>query len=499
MSDRLPKNMFDHLPNLQELDVSGNQLDGELPSSLFKCKQLEYITLSSNKFTGRVPEEIGNLTALRVISLDLNNFEGEIPSEVGNQRNLKLLNMASNNFSRAIPFDIFNITTISVIDLNMNKLSGHLPSNMGLFAPNLQQIFLLGNELNGTIPSSRSNASQLTDLDLSENSFSGFIPETLGNLRLLQGLNLGFNKLIVQSTGLSLFSDLSNCKYLRVVTLSGNPLNNILPNSVGNLFSSLEQIWLSTCNITGNIPISVGDLSNLISLSVWRNELMQQKECQKYSGRCRIVTFSTVEKNFSPRTPTSNKWFSLNNLLGEGSFALEYLHHGCSTSIVHCDLKPSNILLDEDMVAHVADFGIAKLLGDGDSMTWTMTLATTGYMAPEYGLEGIVSTRGDMYSFGILLMETFTRKRPTYDMFIGEMSLKHWINASLPHSVIHIIDPNLLRNERDDDAVKECISSLMGLAMGCCAESSEQRTNIEEVSAALNKIKLKLLKDIGRN
>ncbi|PQQ21853.1 putative LRR receptor-like serine/threonine-protein kinase [Prunus yedoensis var. nudiflora] len=62
--------------------------------------------------------------------------------------------------------------------------------------------------------------------------------------------------------------------------------------------------------------------------------------------------------------------------------AVEYLHHGYSVPIVHCDLKPSNILLDDDMVAHVADFGIAKLLGGGDSITQTMTLATVGYMAP---------------------------------------------------------------------------------------------------------------------
>jgi LRR receptor-like serine/threonine-protein kinase FLS2 len=62
--------------------------------------------------------------------------------------------------------------------------------------------------------------------------------------------------------------------------------------------------------------------------------------------------------------------------------ALEYLHYGYSIPIVHCDLKPNNILLDEDLVAHVADFGIAKLLGDGDSMMQTMTLATIGYMAP---------------------------------------------------------------------------------------------------------------------
>ncbi|XP_041025327.1 LRR receptor-like serine/threonine-protein kinase EFR [Juglans microcarpa x Juglans regia] len=62
--------------------------------------------------------------------------------------------------------------------------------------------------------------------------------------------------------------------------------------------------------------------------------------------------------------------------------ALEYFHYGYSTTIDHGDLKPSNILLDEDLVAHVADFGIAKLLGDGDSMMRTMTLATIGYKAP---------------------------------------------------------------------------------------------------------------------
>ncbi|XP_021825635.1 probable LRR receptor-like serine/threonine-protein kinase At3g47570 [Prunus avium] len=102
----------------------------------------------------------------------------------------------------------------------------------------------------------------------------------------------------------------------------------------------------------------------------------------------------------------------LNKMIDVAS-ALEYLHHGhgYSQQLVHCDVKPSNIPLDDDMVAHVADFGLARLLGGGDSMTQTMTLATIGYMAPEFGMEGVVSTRRDVYSFGVVLMETFTKRK----------------------------------------------------------------------------------------
>ncbi|PHT83042.1 hypothetical protein T459_11485 [Capsicum annuum] len=109
--------------------------------------------------------------------------------------------------------------------------------------------------------------------------------------------------------------------------------------------------------------------------------------------------------------------------------ALEYLHHGCLSPVIHCDLKPSNVLLDEDMVAHLSDFGVSKLLGEDKGDLYTKTLAT------------LVSTKCDVYSYGVMLLEMFTRRKP--NEFEGDVSLKQWVSYSLPEAVMDIVDVNL--------------------------------------------------------
>ncbi|XP_027103088.2 probable LRR receptor-like serine/threonine-protein kinase At3g47570 [Coffea arabica] len=111
------------------------------------------------------------------------------------------------------------------------------------------------------------------------------------------------------------------------------------------------------------------------------------------------------------------------NIMIDVATALDSLHNGYSSTIVHCDLKPGNALLDEDMTGHVGDFDISKLLSGGDGMAQTKTLATIGYIAPEYGSEGKVSISCDVSSFGILMMGTFSRKSSTDDMFSEELKI----------------------------------------------------------------------------
>ncbi|MFQ6652268.1 hypothetical protein Gotur_024214 [Gossypium turneri] len=148
------------------------------------------------------------------------------------------------------------------------------------------------------------------------------------------------------------------------------------------------------------------------------------------------------------------------------------------------------------MVAHVGDFGVAKLLGEGEIMKQTMTFATIGYMAPEFGSAGLVSIKSDVYSYGIVLIETFTKKKPTDNVFVEEETMRHWMESSLPKGAIEIADVDLLREDEYIVVKANCISSIMELALNCSAELPEERKDMKDVVAELKKIKQRLLNSI---
>ena len=176
---------------VRRLDLSGNQLSGEVPSELGSLSNLESLDLSSNELTG-IPGEFGNLSNLKSLDLSSNELTG-IPAELGSLSNLESLDLSSNELT-GIPGELGSLSNLESLDLSSNELAGTIPAELGSLS-NLESLNLSNNRLTGTIPAELGSLSNLESLDLSSNQLTGPIPASLGGLANLERLSLSQNML----------------------------------------------------------------------------------------------------------------------------------------------------------------------------------------------------------------------------------------------------------------------------------------------------------------
>ncbi|XP_019233500.1 PREDICTED: probable LRR receptor-like serine/threonine-protein kinase At3g47570 [Nicotiana attenuata] len=196
------------------------------------------------------------------------------------------------------------------------------------------------------------------------------------------------------------------------------------------------------------------------------------------------------------------------------AFALENLHQGSQIPVVHCDLKPSNVLLDKDMTARVGDFGLSRFLLETSQQTSTRETSTigikgsVGYAAPEYGTGSEVSTYGDIYSYGIIILEIITGKKPTDDTFSNGLNLHNYVKMAFSAGrVMEIVDPMLCHDLEEEettnstiaerktkDYIRKCLISMCKIGIACTMESPKERMGISDVVKELQLIKETLSK-----
>ncbi|XP_024040952.1 receptor kinase-like protein Xa21 [Citrus clementina] len=550
-SGRIP-NTFGKLRHLVRFTIMGNNLtipgtsssteeDWSFLSSLTNCRDIKRVVLALNPFGGILPPSVGNFSSSleQFFAYDC-QLKGNIPKEIGSNNLTSIIpsslwtlegilqiDLSSNSLTGSLPSSMKSLKALILLDLSRNQLSGDIPTAIGGLQE-LLNLSLAGNLFQGHIPESFGNLTSLEILDLSSNNLSGEIPKSLEKLLYLKHLNASHNILEGKIPENGPFRNFSAQSFMWNYALCGSPRLQVPPCKDDGTKLNEQQMDLMNANLLGKGSfgsVYKGILSDGAEVAIKIFNLQLERAFRSFDSECEVlrsirhrnlvkilsscsnVDFKALVLEFMPNG-SLEKWLyshnyfldiqeRLNVMIDVGS-ALEYLHHGYSPSVVHCDLKPSNILLDENMVAHVSDFGISKLLGDGENFeTRTMTMATVGYMAPEYGSEGIVSSKCDVYRYGVLLMETFTRKKPTDEFFAGEMSLKNWVKESLPHGLTNVVDENLLLEEPAFAAKMDCMLSIMHLALDCSMDSPDQRICMKDAVAKLNKIKLKFLNDIS--
>ncbi|XP_016571199.2 probable LRR receptor-like serine/threonine-protein kinase At3g47570 [Capsicum annuum] len=542
------------LQHLGDIYLSQNQLSGYLPYCLGNITSLREIHLSSNKLSSNIPPSLGNLHDLVVLDLSSNNMVGSLPPEIGNLKAVTNMDLSMNQFSNRIPRDIGGLQNLAHLSLKHNKLQGSIPDSMSNMV-GLEFLDLSHNNISGIIPKSLEKLQNLKYFNISVNKLYGVIPSG-GPFKNLSGQFFIYNEALCGSSRFSVppcptsSKHRSNRKKLLVLFLLLGIALVVVPSTFIFLWiryrkgkrapqqaDSLSAITrerisyyeliqatdaLSESNLIGSgsfgsVYKGVLRSGTAIAVKVFNLQLDAafksfDMECEVLRGlrhrnlvkvitSCSNLYFKALVLEYMPNGSLEKYLYSHNYFLDirqrlsimiDVACALEYLHHGCSSPVIHCDLKPSNVLLDEDMVAHLSDFGISKLLGEDESDLYTNTLATLGYIAPEYGQDGLVSTKCDVYSYGIMLLETFTRRKPSE--FEEDLSLKQWVSYSLPDAVIDVADANLVP-PTDNHVMKklDCVASIMKVALDCCAESPARRTNMKDVVGMLQKIRIQLL------
>ncbi|CAO2833175.1 unnamed protein product [Amaranthus hypochondriacus] len=535
-----------HCKNLLFLYLNNNNFFGPLSPLLFApSSMIVELILEQNHLKGIIPTEIGQLDNLNVLSLSSNTFTGELPVSLSKCTSLDVLYLRGNFFIGSIPQSFESLASLSYIDLSYNNFSGPIPDYLIKFP--LMALDLSCNNFVGEVPTRGVFANQSAFNIVGNKKLCGGIPQlhlprcppkfsnngkkhrlSIAVILIIAVASLVVTVLILTVSYLIFVSRRQRRKSSQGSALSvGEPFSKLSYDMLSKATNGFSEENLLGIGHFGSVYKGVLDAESNMVVAVKVFQFQQRGAAKSFMVECealrntrhrnllKICTvcssidfqgndFKALVYEFMPNG-NLHQWIHSNQQqsglsLSQGltialdvACAVDYLHNDCEVPIIHCDLKPSNILLDADMVAHVGDFGLARF--DSHSRTnnsSTITVkGTVGYSAPEYGVGMATSKEGDIYSFGIILIELMTAKSPIDAMFEGDLDLHKYAQSGLlSDELMNIIDPRLLNNcgsPRNDNMIIECIGSVMEMGVKCSAESPQNRMRIEDAISELKK------------
>lgn len=398
-----------NLQQLGELDLSHNNLVGNITLEGSSLTLLTSLNLSSNKFTGEIPDSLGKCQNIQYIRMEQNSITGNIPISFGDLKNLISLNLSHNLLSGAIPAALNGLPLIE-LDLSYNHLQGPIPRS-GIFE-NATAVSLEGNwglcggPMDLRMPSCKARKSgrqyYLIKILIPIFGFMSllllvyflFVEKRMTRRKYLSMPFSGENFLKVT------YNDLAQA------TMNFSETNLIGRGSYGLVYKGkLKETKMEVAVKVFNLEMGGAEKSFLAECEALKS--IQHRNLLPIITACSTVdntgnVFKALIYEFMPngnldawlhykgngKAPKRLGLTQRINIAVNIADALDYLHYDCGRTTIHCDLKPSNILLDDDMNALLGDFGIASFYVDPLSTSTSSVgssvgvKGTIGYIAP---------------------------------------------------------------------------------------------------------------------
>ncbi|XP_055802182.1 receptor-like protein kinase 5 [Solanum dulcamara] len=463
MNDNLFTGQLPHrvASNLSKVDISNNKFSGELPTGMGTWYSLSEFKASNNVLSGKIPQELTLLPGLTKLFLDGNLLTGNFPSNISSWKNLVTLNSRKNQLSGPIPSALGLLPNLIDLDLSSNQFSGVIPTELGNLR--LTSLNLSSNRLAGEIPSQLENAafdrSFLDNPGLCSINPSVGLASCKGETHKLDKFPVGLVAALASVSAVtflvavlySLFVLRSHRKRKQesVLTWKQTSFHKLDFTESDIIFNLTENNIIGSGGSGQVYLVTLSRSGDYVAVKrIWRNQRLDHKHekeflaevqilgtirhsnivkllCCIFSEESKLLVYEYMENRsldmwLHSKKRLNNASRSAQHLVLEWPKRLEiaigaarglcYMHHDCSPPIIHRDVKSSNILLDTQFNAKIADFGLARMLLKPGDNTVTAVAGSFGYIAPEYARKTRVTEKIDVYSFGVILLELVTGK-----------------------------------------------------------------------------------------
>ncbi|KAK1360239.1 putative BRASSINOSTEROID INSENSITIVE 1-associated receptor kinase 1 [Heracleum sosnowskyi] len=439
------------------------------------------LDLSMSGLTGEIDTSIADLTKLDTLDLSNNNLSGQVPGFLSRLASLRVLNLKGNNFSGPIPAQLLENAKKGVLSLSFDGTGNDTTSKDTNTSGNDTDTKLCGTE---------------PCKDKSNKSIPVIVGSVIGAILVLAAILFGIwilRKRILRDrkTGNQTQVNIGDIEkknrqftYSEVLTITGNFRKVLGKGGFGTVYhgyvgdTEVAVKMLSPSSTQGykefqteaNLLLSVHH-KNLTSLVGYCNEDTNMGIIYEYMAN------RSLDKHLLGKNDGALSWKTRLQIAVDAAQGLEYLHHGCKPAIIHRDVKTSNILLNEQFQAKLADFGLSRAYSDeGGTHVSTIVAGTPGYLDPHYYTSSRLTEKSDVFSFGVVLLEMITGQ-PAILRNEDRTHITEWVDSTVKNGDIkQVIDPSF-RGNYDVNAVWKAVE----LALACASQISSNRPTMNTV------------------